>query len=390
MVKRYTDEERLKIVEEISKSSLTIKEACNIAGISDVTFYQWKKNLKNKAVAMEQIYLEEDSSKEYIENKIENKVPPKHDKPKSDIDEEVENLVVNLKTQYPYYGIVRISQELLRHECIKISPTKVLKVLEKHNLNVSDFYKARQVKESVRFERAKSNQLWSTDIMPYKLKNGDRFYFIGIIDDFSRYMLAHGVFDDAKVDNVIKVLQDATAAYGLPQELLTDRGGQFHSWKGMSQFEELLARYGIKHIMAKPHNPSCNGKIEAFHRNLQKELLWRKFMDNTQMAREEILKYTDYYNHDRPHQGIGGLVPADRYFRIDDEIKKHILNPYVKGSKVYFTGKINKKVYRIEQRQNNLFLYCEDKVIETWLDIGVNEISEALNKLSSILKNTAM
>jgi hypothetical protein len=31
-----------------------------------------------------------------------------------------------------------------------------------------------------------------------------------------------------------------------------------------------------------------------------------------------------YYNHKRPHQGIGGLCPADRYFEIQAELKKTI------------------------------------------------------------------
>jgi hypothetical protein len=31
-----------------------------------------------------------------------------------------------------------------------------------------------------------------------------------------------------------------------------------------------------------------------------------------------------YYNHKRPHQGIGGLCPADRYFEIQSELRKTI------------------------------------------------------------------
>jgi hypothetical protein len=29
-----------------------------------------------------------------------------------------------------------------------------------------------------------------------------------------------------------------------------------------------------------------------------------------------------YYNHKRPHQGIGGLYLADRYFEIQGELQK--------------------------------------------------------------------
>lgn len=384
MSKRHTREDKVRIIEEISRmTSVSVKEACKAAGISDCSYYSWRKELSRESVAMEQKEAETDpSEKEIFENKIE----IKESKPalKTEIDEEVEKLVVDLKKKYPYYGIVRISQELLRFECIKISPSKVLKVLEKNNLNTGDFYRARKAKEVQRFERSAPNELWSTDIMPYKLKNGDKFYFIGIEDDFSRYVLSHGVFEDAKVENIIAVLQDAVASYGLPKEILTDRGGQFHTWKGMSSFEKLLANYGIRHTMSKPHNPCCNGKIESVHRNLQKELLWRKFMNNYSEAKEEIRKYIDYYNYERPHQGIGGLVPADRYFKTDEDVKNNILKANLNGIKVYFNGKVNRTMYRIEQRGSRIMLVSGGNIVEEW--DRVDALPQAFEALGGILK----
>jgi len=39
-------------------------------------------------------------------------------------------------------------------------------------------------------------------------------------------------------------------------------------------------------------------------------------------ARERIRQWVQYYNHKRPHQGIGGLCPGDRFFEIQAELKK--------------------------------------------------------------------
>jgi hypothetical protein len=39
-------------------------------------------------------------------------------------------------------------------------------------------------------------------------------------------------------------------------------------------------------------------------------------------ARERIGHFVDYYNFQRPHQGIEGLVPADRYFSAGSEVRK--------------------------------------------------------------------
>jgi hypothetical protein len=39
-------------------------------------------------------------------------------------------------------------------------------------------------------------------------------------------------------------------------------------------------------------------------------------------ARQRIGLFIDHYNFQRPHQGIDGLTPADRYFGAADEVKK--------------------------------------------------------------------
>lgn len=161
-MKQYTAEVKVKLVEEISKTTLPIKKACAAAGISDGSYYHWKKELEAIHMSMEHVDKEVPSNKELFENRIEIAEAKKKGPPKIELDERVEKLVIDLKEKYPYYGVVRISQELLRFECVKISPTKVLKVLNKNNLNTSDFYGARRTKDVVRFERAKPNELWRT------------------------------------------------------------------------------------------------------------------------------------------------------------------------------------------------------------------------------------
>ena len=44
--------------------------------------------------------------------------------------------------------------------------------------------------------------------------------------------------------------------------------------------------------------------------------------DSFEAARERIKLWIAYYNHKRPHQGIGGVCPADRYFEVASELRK--------------------------------------------------------------------
>lgn len=40
--------------------------------------------------------------------------------------------------------------------------------------------------------------------------------------------------------------------------------------------------------------------------------------------REQLQLYVKHYNFQRPHQGIGGMMPADRFFEIETEVKKQM------------------------------------------------------------------
>ena len=63
------------------------------------------------------------------------------------------------------------------------------------------------------------------------------------------------------------------ANYGLPEEVLTDQGPQYSTWRGKSAFTKLLERRGVKHLLARPQQPQTLGKIERFWETLWRECL---------------------------------------------------------------------------------------------------------------------
>jgi hypothetical protein len=62
--------------------------------------------------------------------------------------------------------------------------------------------------------------------------------------------------------------------------------------------------------------------MERFWKTILEEFLLRAQFGSFEEARERIRLWVQYYNHQRPHQGIGGLCPADRFFEIHHELKK--------------------------------------------------------------------
>jgi hypothetical protein len=165
------------------------------------------------------------------------------------------------------------------------------------------------------FERAKPNQLWQTDLFTFILKRQNRrVYLVAFLDDHSRFIVSYGLHASQSTALVLEVFRAAIASYGVPQEVLTDNGAQYVTWRGTSQFTKELEKRGIRQIVAAPRRPQTLGKIERFWGTLWRECVETAVFVDLADARTRIGHFIDYYNFQRTHSGIGGLVPADRFF----------------------------------------------------------------------------
>jgi hypothetical protein len=171
------------------------------------------------------------------------------------------------------------------------------------------------------FERAQPNQLWQSDLFTFVLKRQNRrLYLVAFLDDHSRFLVSYGLHATQSSALVIEVLRAAISSYQAPEEVLTDNGAQYVTWRGRSAFQKELARRGIRHLISSPRHPQTLGKIERFWGSLWRECLEAAIFLDLEDARRRIGLYIDHYNFLRPHQGIGGLVPADRYFGAAPEV----------------------------------------------------------------------
>jgi transposase InsO family protein len=234
----------------------------------------------------------------------------------------VREKIIEIKKREPFFGVQRISHLLKRAFFLSASPETVRQTLKEESLLVpSPKGSHRNVSRPRFFERATPNQLWQSDIFTFRL--GGRYaYLIGFIDDYSRYMVGLELYRSQTADQVLEVYRRAVGEYGVPKEMLTGRGRQYTTWRGSTKFERELGKDRIKHIKSQPHHPMTLGKIERFWKSIFEEFLVRAQFGSFEEAREQIHHWLQYYNHKRPHQGIGGLCPADRYFEIQAELRK--------------------------------------------------------------------
>lgn len=242
--------------------------------------------------------------------------------PTEDQPSAVKAQITALKRRHPSYGVRRISDVLRRFFWIKASPSTVHQTLKKEGLIEAQKRKAPKNPGKPRFfERSTPNQLWQSDIMSFRL-GGKAVYLIGFIDDYSRYLVALGLYRSQTAENVLESYRQAVGDYGCPKEMLTDNGRQYATWRGRTRFQRELERDRIHHLRSQPHHPMTLGKIERFWKTILEEFLNRAKFGSFEEARERIALWVKYYNHKRPHQGIGGLCPADRYFEINHTLKE--------------------------------------------------------------------
>jgi len=235
---------------------------------------------------------------------------------------DIEEKIIDLKRQNPIHGPRRIADILKRFFLIKTSPTTIQKTLVEEGLVEKRRPKPKRNPSKPRFfERSKPNQLWQSDICTFRLA-GKNAYLIGFIDDYSRYITGLGFFRSQTAANVLEIYRRAAGEYGVPKEVLTDNGRQYVNWRGTTTFQKELQKDRVKHIRSRPHHPMTLGKIERFWKTILQEFLFRAQFDSFEDAQRRIAIWVNYYNYRRPHQGIKGLCPADRYFEIQNELKQ--------------------------------------------------------------------
>jgi transposase InsO family protein len=234
----------------------------------------------------------------------------------------VREKIVEIKKREPFFGVKRISHLLKRAFFLSASPETVRRTLRAESLIVPSRKKHQHNITRPRFfERSTPNQLWQSDIFTFRL--GGRYaYLIGFIDDYSRHMVGLELYRSQTADQVLEVYRRAIGEYGVPKEMLTDRGRQYTNWRGTTRFERELGKDRVRHIKSQAHHPMTLGKIERFWKTIYEEFLVRAQFGSFEEAKERIRQWVQYYNHKRPHQGIGGLCPADRYFEIQAELRK--------------------------------------------------------------------
>jgi transposase InsO family protein len=299
---RLTPMQRLLLLDTWQRSGLGAADFGTLIGISKETLYKWKRRFEKDGPAG-------------LDDQ------PKRQTSQTLLPEVTKRAILMLKEANPEYGCQRISDLLLRGPALPASPVTVAKVLHEAGYELEESPSRAHGETMKRFERARPNQLWQTDLFTFILKRQNRrVYLVAFIDDHSRFIVGYGLYASASTVLVLEVLRAAIGSYGAPEELLSDNGPQYVTWRGKSAFSRELEKRGIRHVVSAPKRPQTLGKIERFWGTLWRECVETSVFLDLEDARKRVGLFIDHYNFHRPHQGLEGLVPADRFFQAAPEV----------------------------------------------------------------------
>jgi transposase InsO family protein len=159
-----------------------------------------------------------------------------------------------------------------------------------------------------RFVRLERNDMWQADIKHCGYIKSKELYFVGFIDDATRYIVHGEFYHDFDQCIIEDSLRKAILKHGVPTRVYFDNGKQFRNkW-----MERACAIMDIKLIFTAPYSPEAKGKIERFNQTLD------SFLAESNLKRpQELSEINALFNvwlaecyHSKEHSGIDSTPDA--------------------------------------------------------------------------------
>jgi putative transposase len=196
-----------------------------------------------------------------------------------------------------------------------ISESSVYRILKSFDLVTSPAYVVLSAKDRFDHPTHRVHELWQTDFTYFKVVGWGWYYLLTVLDDYSRYIMDWKLFTGMAATDVRELLDRAIEKTKVEQveirhrpRLLTDNGPCFIS-KALAEY---LQGREMRHTRGQPYHPMTQGKIERYHRTLKNVVTLQNYYLPWELERE-VGRFVRHYNHERVHEALKNLTPADVY-----------------------------------------------------------------------------
>jgi putative transposase len=295
---RYPASEKIEIIRLVEQSHLSVRETLEKIGIPRATFYRWYD-------------LYQTGGPEALEDRrpcpkpVWNRIP-----------DAIRQQIIQLALDEPELSPRELAVRFTDQHGYFVSEASVYRLLKAQDLITSPACIVMKASDEFKDKTSAPNQLWQTDFTYLKVIGWGWFYLSTVLDDFSRYILAWKLCTSMKAEDVTETLEAALQASGLEQvevahrpRLLSDNGSSYIS----SDLACWLEGKGMTHVRGAPYHPMTQGKIERWHQTLKNRILLENYFLPGDLE-AQIEAFVAHYNHQRYHESLDNLTPADVYF----------------------------------------------------------------------------
>lgn len=295
---RLPASEKLEIIRLVEQSHLPARRTLDKLGIHPSTFYRWVDRYRQGGV-------------EALEDR-----PSTPDRVWNRIPDAIRQQIIDLALEVPELSPREVATRFTDKKGYFVSEASVYRLLKAHDLITSPAYIVIKASDEFKDKTTAPNQLWQTDFTYLKVIGWGWFYLSTILDDFSRYIIAWKLCTTMKAEDVTATLDLALAASGCASarvvhkpRLLSDNGASYIS----AELAEWLEEKGMAHVRGAPNHPQTQGKIERWHQTLKNRILLENYYLPGDLE-AQIDAFVANYNHNRYHESLNNLTPADVYF----------------------------------------------------------------------------
>jgi len=295
---RYSASEKYEIIRLVESSSLSVRQTLRRLDIHRSTFYNWLHRFQDNGIDG----LED---RKPTPTMAWNQIPLDH-----------RDAMIELALDKPELSPRELAVRYTDHQAYFVSESTVYRLLKAQDLITSPAYILMQAGNSFQHPSKRVNELWQTDFTYFKIIGWGWYYLSTILDDFSRFIIAWRLCTSMSASDVSDTLDDALSFTGLNQvkvkhkpRLLSDNGPCYIS----GELSEYLQENGMTHTRGRPYHPQTQGKIERWHQTLKNRILLENYYLPGDLE-AQIEAFVAHYNHQRYHESLNNLTPADVYF----------------------------------------------------------------------------
>ena len=295
---RYPASEKLEIIRIVGPSHLPAKRTLDQLGIARRTFYRWyDRYLDGGPEAL--------ADRPSAPSRVWNRIP-------AAIHDRIIELALEQSELSPRELAVRFTDE----QRYFVSEATVYRLLKAHDLITSPAYVVIKAADRFHTQTTRVNEMWQTDFTYFKIIGWGWMYLSTVLDDYSRYIVAWKLCSTMRAEDVTDTLDMALAASGCDQahvhhkpRLLSDNGPSYIA----GELAEYIEAQNMSHVRGAPFHPQTQGKIERWHQTLKNRILLENYFLPGDLE-GQIEAFVEHYNHQRYHESLNNVTPADAYF----------------------------------------------------------------------------